>query len=201
MSIFFLDIETKPDELLIDIFKANVKPSKTLKDPKKIEVDIEKKQANYKKSMSVDQDYCDIVCVGIKELNQKGRLYSIEDMETWFKNYEDATIVTFNGKSFDIPIIIKVGAKKDLKLPYKSLVEMTQRFKPSRHIDLMQKLAFDNFSDRKSLDTYLRIYLGTQKDTLGDEFFATATEDEIIKHCIEDLQFTEDLFKKFRFFV
>ena len=203
MSYFILDIETKPDADLIETYKANVKPDGKLKDPIKIEKDILKKQDEYRKAMSVDMDLCDIICIGIKEVKEDPDLYSLKEMEVWFKDFFSDSghkIVTFNGKSFDIPIIIKCGIKQGLDLPYKNLYAMTERFKDNGHIDLMQLLSFGGtFGKFKSLDAYLRIYLGTQKETLGDDFFATATEDEIKEHCLEDLQFTEDLLKKFRF--
>ena len=200
-NIFTLDIETKPDESLIEIFKSNIKPSGTLKDPKKIEADIAKKQENYRKSMSVDQDYCDILCIGIKPWNEPSMLYNIEDMDKWFSEEftNDSTLVTFNGKSFDIPIIIKAGVKHKLDLPYDMLKKMTERFRAYNHVDLMHLLSFGDNRNVKNLDTYLKIYLGKGKNTVGEDFFATATENEIRQHCLDDLVDTENLFKQFRF--
>lgn len=201
MSHFILDIETKPDAELIEAFTANIKPAGNIKDPAKIAADIQKKKDAARKSMSVDQDYCDIVCIGIKEVGQPGNLYTIEQMEQWSTENlnDDMKLVTFNGKTFDIPIIIKSGIKKGVRLPYAVLKGMTERYsKASNHVDLIQVLSFGDRDKYKSLDAYLRIYLKIQKETLGDDFFDNATDEELKKHCLEDLQFTEDLFMKFR---
>jgi predicted PolB exonuclease-like 3'-5' exonuclease len=198
MSIFILDIETKPDDSLIETFCSTIKPSGSLKDPVKIEADIKKKRSEAFRTMACDQDYCDIVCIGIKELGKPGELYTIETIVPWFIEHfkQNTTIITFNGKAFDIPIIIKSGIKKGLDLPYKRLKMMTEKYKNNGHIDLIQECSF-NSNNYKSLDAYLRIYLGVQKNISSDDFFEWATEDDIKQHCLEDLQFTEDLYLKF----
>ena len=202
MSHYILDIETKPDASLVEQFNESIKPDSRLKDPVKIAADIEKKKGESRKAMSVDQDYCEVVCIGIKEIGKPGETLSMSDMEEWCTSNltEESRIITFNGKAFDIPIIIKSGIKLGLKLPYGRLSRMCEKYRGVEHIDLMNVLSFGS-TNYKSLDTYLRIYLGQQKETLGDEFFRNASDEDLKKHCLEDLQFTEDLFMKFRFLI
>lgn len=198
MAIYILDIETKPDESLKDIFDEGIKAPKTIKDPEKIEANIEKQKEQSGKKMAVDTDYNKILCIGIKELGKEGKIYDLSNIESFFKKVRLTywQLVTFNGKSFDLPTLIKNGLKKGLDLPYQELYEMSSRYNSDRHYDLMTILG--SYNSYRSLDTYLRIYCGTKKETLGDEFFATATDEEIIQHCLEDLDYTEQLFNKFK---
>jgi DNA polymerase elongation subunit (family B) len=211
-NIYILDIETTPDKKLIEVYKQNVKYTGQAKDPKKIEAALEEKREAWHKNMCVDLGGRRIIKKGIKKMDETIRgqtkdifqvnvpvILKLEEMEAWFANTIYDAIVTFNGKAFDIPVIIKSGIKKGCRFPYSELYQMTERYKQSRHIDLIQLLSFGNPQNTKSLNKYLQIYLGTKKDTLGDDFFRTATKEEIVKHCVEDLYFTEDLFKMFRF--
>lgn len=191
MSYHILDIETKPNEEFLPLFDQ-VKIDGRLKDPAKI-------AAARRKKTACDQDLCKIVCVGIKQIGKPGALYNGKDLEKWFHEHRDFNLVTFNGKGFDLPIIIKTGIRLNLDLPYSKLFSMTKKYQDNGHYDLMQLLSFGDISKVKNLDTYLRIYLNTQKETLGDDFFRNATDEDLMKHCLEDLQFTEDLFLKFSF--
>lgn len=184
MRYFILDIETKPDESLEKTFHET-RPTKS---------------KNPRKDMSVDPDFCHIVCIGIKEIKKEPIIITdLFQLEDWFnKELDDATsLVTFNGKQFDLPAIIKSGIKHGMKYPYKELMTMTEKYKSKNHFDLMQLLSFGG--KYKSAEAYLRVYCNTQKKTLGDDFFANASDQDLIDHCLEDLQFTEDLLKKFRF--
>ena len=164
---YILDIETKPQEDLKEIY------------PKK---DISK--------MAIDTDYADIVCIGLKELGKEPQLINDNQLEELFK--KRAVFITYNGKGFDIPLIIRYGIKKDLDLPYKELRDMTKRFQTEWHIDLMEILC--DYGKWKSLDELLQIYLGISKKPID---FETATEEEIKEHCLDDLYQTEMLYNKF----
>lgn len=188
--IYILDIETKPNQSLIGNYTSNIKAPSNYKDEEKIKQYIAEKQIEYLKNMSVDQDYSEIFCIGLKELDQKPFIGTYGDIVSILKS--GATLVTFNGKNFDLPIIIKNGIRMGISLPYRQLFEMTKRFRCNDHIDLMETLSFNN--QAKPLNTYCQLYLGVQKKDIN---FGLASDDEIREHCLEDLELTEKLFNKF----
>ena len=188
---FTLDIESKPQENLIELFTKGIKAPKTYKDEEKIREYIENKANEFKKKMSVDPDYADIICIGIKEIGKEPKLY-YKNIEQFFKDNDKPVFITFNGKTFDIPLLIKWGLKNNLDLPYQYLKGMTKRWSSDWHIDL-QEVICDN--DYKSLDELLQIYLGISKKPID---FETASEDEIKEHCLEDIFNTELLYNKFK---
>jgi len=205
---FILDIETRPDESLREVFGENVSAPGNIKDPEKIAAAIAKKLENSDKAMAVDPDYARIVCIGVKEIGLPGKILTLEEFVHWYTaetidargerhSKEDQVMITFNGKGFDIPLLIKAGIKQGLKLPYKKLkVMMSKGFVAGGHVDMMEQIGMV-WGENKSLDSYLQIYCGTKKDTKGNEFFRNATDEELAKHCLEDLDFTEMLYNKF----
>lgn len=209
---YILDIETRPDPMLVDLFTENVSVAKNIKDPKKIEESIQKKLKGSAKEMSLNANYNEIICVGIKEIGKEGQILSLAEYADWLNSPLDATekqwkdraesttnaaqkIITFNGVNFDIPTIIKAGIKQEMDLPYSMLIRAMDKY-GNNHIDLSLKL-FPKYGEYVSLDKYLKIYLGIEKETDGDEFFRTASDEEIKKHCLQDLEFTEQLYTKF----
>lgn len=205
-NFFILDIETRPNLDFLPLFESEIKPDGRIKDVKKQE-EYKKKKASetYHKSMATDTDMCEIFCIGIKGIDtedKEPRLYPLMLMDRWFIENPDFKLITFNGKSFDLPIIIKAGIQHGLDFPYSKLMAMTKKYtdvQTTGHCDLMQLLSFGELSWAKKLDTYLRIYLNKEKETLGDDFFKTCTDDELWEHCKQDLILTEELFLKFSF--
>jgi len=189
---FIIDLESKPQEDLIDIYTGTIKAPKTYKDEDKIKEYIEKEKAKKRKKMSVDPDFAKIICIGIRELGCESKLYTLEDMPQWFKDNPNPVFISYNGSKFDIPLLIKAGLKNDLDLPYRMLKEMTRRWTTKWHIDL-QEVICDN--EYKSLDTLLQVYCGVSKKPID---FATASEEEIKIHCVEDLVNSEKLYNKFK---
>lgn len=190
--IFILDIETKPQEDLIPLYEDEIKPSGVLKDPDKIKADIAQKRIGLKKKMSVDTDSADIICIGVKRVGDEAKLLSPEELVDLFSNNPTARFVTYNGKGFDIPLLIKVGIKRDLNYPYQELKEMCKKWSGTKHIDLMELICDKEY---KSLDLLLQIYCGVKKTPID---FETAKDEEIKAHCIEDLINTEKLYLKFK---
>ena len=189
---FIIDLESKPQEDLIDIYTGTIKAPKTYKDEEKIKEYIKKEKAKQRKKMSVDPDFASIICIGIRELGCESKLYNLEDMPKWFKDNPKPVFISFNGKKFDMKLLIKAGLKKDLDLPYQMLKVMTKRYSTEWHIDL-QEVICDN--EYKSLDTLLQVYCGVSKKPIN---FETASEEEIKIHCREDLVNSEKLYNKFK---
>lgn len=189
---FILDLESRPQEDLIPLYEDEIRPSGILKDPIKIEADIAAKKVGLKKKMSVDTDSADIICIGLKEVGGESMLLSPEEMVEFFKENPGCKFITYNGKSFDIPLLIKVGIKRGLDYPYQELKEMCKKWQVGRHVDLMELICDKEY---KSLDLLLQIYCGIKKTPID---FNTAKDDEIKTHCIEDLVNTELLYIKFK---
>jgi len=208
-SIVFFDIETKPDERFRDMLLENIKPAKNLKDPAKIAADIAEKAVGIDKIMSVDYDTAFPYMVGIKELGKEPVIMSIDEFYAWYlapgpmqangspmlERWKHVTLVGFNSKQFDIPLLISYGIRNDIDLPYKHMKEMCEKFyKGDKHVDLMEAMTFV-WGQNKSLDAYLQIYVGAKKKPID---FATCTDEELRDHCIEDLVNTEKFFLKLR---
>ena len=192
---FTIDIESKPQANLVELYTKGIKAPKTYKDEEKIKEYIENKANEFKKKMSVDTDYADIICIGIKELGKEPKLYYKETIEQFFKENENPVFITFNGKKFDIPLLMKWGIKNNLDLPYQYLKEMTKRWSAERHIDLQEVICDNTY---KSLDELLQIYLGISKKPID---FNIASEKEIKEHCLEDIINSELLYNKFKLII
>lgn len=188
-----IDVETRPQENLIQLYNKKIEAPKNYKDEAKIAEFIEKKKADSVKAMSTDTDYADILCIGVydTELNG-GTAYIIEPNKLESLFTEKEVIITFNGKKFDIPVIIKYGIKHDLNLPYPRLRGMLRRWNSDGHIDLMEELGQGDF---RSLDEYMQIYLGESKTPID---FENASDQEIKDHCLEDVINTHKLFQRFQ---
>lgn len=210
IDYYILDIETRGDKRLSDVFLDNIQAPKSYKDPEKIDAYIREKQEDAAKQMAIDPDFCEIICIGIKEAGKEGKLLSLQEYANWLNETYVAEnggaqvkniyrkMITFNGKQFDIPIILRAAIKQGVALPFKELLDQCDKYKAKNHIDLMQELSV-GYNNYKSLDKYLQIYLGIAKEPID---FATASEEQVRAHCMEDLGNTEKLFDKFKpFFV
>lgn len=178
-----LDIETRPNEAMRSAFISEMKE------------DLSKADIN--KAMATSHEYCEIVCIGIKKYNGGVRiLESLEELadERWATVLSTHEIVGFNIKRFDLPVIIKHGKAAGLSMPYARLRAACKPYGYGEgSCDLMEEMAMGD--TWKSLDTYMQRYLGIEKETKSQEFFDTATKEEIMKHCEQDLVYTEQLYK------
>ena len=194
---YFLDIETRPNYKLVDLYKQNIKPPVTYKTEKAINKWEEKRDKELKKWMSVDQDFSKIVCIWVLDWGGNSRFMTLKQfnkfiIEEIIKN--NWILVTFNWKAFDLPILLKNGIREweFWKLTIDFLKKAIKKYNTLNHIDLMEELAMNG--KPKSLDVYLQIYLGTKKREID---FDTCTEEELKEHCLEDLKNTKILFHFF----
>lgn len=206
MKTIFLDLETCPSEKLINLFTSKIKAPKTYKDPEKIAAYIEEKKADLVKQMSVDVDFCEIKCIGIKVDDEPAKIISLPDLVKLFNDHIEVKaelaseykervvnfrLVTFNGKKFDLPVIIREAIRNGIEAPFKELKAWTKRYQVSNHIDLMELI---NDNDYKSLDLYSQIYLGESKEEIN---FETCSKEELEKHCLSDVEMTAKLYSLF----
>lgn len=190
--IYILDIETKPKAEHVDTFMSGIKAPGNYKDAEKIQqyIAIERQKA-YKK-MSCDTDYAEPYIVGLKEVGKEGQIVSVSELGKLLLDDPYFHLITFNGKKFDIPILIKYGIANGIDMPYKELLASCRRYDKDRQIDMMEVLGF---GDMRSLDTYAKIYLNKQKKEVD---FEKVTHDELVEHCLEDLSITEELYLMFK---
>ena len=189
------------------MFMADIKAPGNLKDPDKIESALEKKREEADKEMAVDTDFNEIICIGVKVMDEKPQLFNLREFVDWYlsdnkdeegvkRRNDYRKMITFNGNSFDLPVMIKGAIKAQMDdFPYMDFVTKMDRYKGrGTHIDLMTEISMV-WGKHKSLDKYLQIYLGIKKKEIN---FATASDKVIKEHCKEDLENTEKLFKHFK---
>jgi len=194
MAIYFLDLETKPQADLVELFNKGIKAPSTYKKQEVIDAYIENKKLESKKEMSIDTDYADIICIGLKELGKEPKLYEGSELPVVMDLIKGSQIVTYNGKGFDLPLMIKYGIKNGMDIDYERLKGAMRKYGNwGGHTDLMEEIC--SYGKFKSMDDILQIYLGIAKKPID---FATATEDEIREHCLEDICNTEKLYNKFK---
>jgi len=202
-----LDLETRGDRRLLETYCENLKAPGNIKDLSKIEANLLGQREAASKAMAVDQDFSEIICIGVKIEGEKAQLMNLKEFTEWIIGFEtDETgrkkynmykkLITFNGKEFDLPILIKSAIKADIKnFPFAHFKMLMDKYKAKNgHCDMMQDLAM-KWGANKSLDKYLQIYLGFKKTPID---FETASEKEIKLHCLEDLENTEKLYLKFK---
>lgn len=185
-----LDIETGSDKRLLETYLLNIKAPKNYKDEDKIKEYLEAKKLEAEKALSIDPDYNDIKCIGIKENDEPARLVKFSELNSLFEKHK--MLITFNGKNFDLPTIIKYGVKNRVNLPYRDLRVYQKKWTSGQHVDLMEVIS--DGRDYKSLDEYLQIYLGIKKTPID---FLTCTQEELETHCLEDIENTYKLYKLF----
>lgn len=214
MKRFVLDVETEPNQELIDLFVSRIKAPKTYKDPEKIELYILKQKEELTKKMSVDVDFCKIKCIGLKEDDEPAKIVTLEHLieklykqievipetTTGYKERRFFDLITFNGKRFDLPVIIRecirlgVGDGTEKRNQQDSVLNhlktWSRKYNSDIHIDLYELLGED-----KSLDMYSSIYLDWPKKEID---FETCTMEELHAHCVDDVEMTSALANVFK---
>ena len=197
MNTYIIDIETAPQQDLIEMFEANLKPPANYKSEEAIAKWRVGAKVNTRKAMSVDPDYCERLMVGVKKLGEDPKIMTLKEFAEWVTKKDIVTFVSFNGVAFDIPAIIRAGKKKDLTMPYRELSAMTKKFPNKlasfKQIDMMLELG--QYGKFKSQDKYMQIYLGIKKKEID---FETCSLEELKEHNIEDLVSLEQLYLKFK---
>jgi len=190
--MIILDIETRSDKRLIHTYLENLSAPKNYKDQAKIDEWLENKKAEVEKELAIDSDYAEIACIGVKIDDEPSKLVSLEDITDLIMKHN---LITFNGKGFDIPVLIKNALKQgktEKDFAFSVLKEMKKRWNSQSHIDLMEVIS--DGKDWKSLNTYLQIYLGIKKTPID---FNTCSQEELETHCLEDVENTYKLYKFF----
>jgi predicted PolB exonuclease-like 3'-5' exonuclease len=148
-----LDIETIPNQHITPpVFNAAYVRLGVLKDPAKIVAKIEEEKIAFvsglTKKMSLDANLCEIVSIGWISVSPSG---GIEDTNTLYYSDGDAaicqffshlfqkgkTLVTWNGKHFDIPVLWKRSLWNGHAFcSGLDFAELCNPYRNDRHIDL-----------------------------------------------------------------
>jgi DNA polymerase elongation subunit (family B) len=187
-----LDLETIPHPGLppecVPLFDENSVSLGNLKDPLKIDAKINDARAKFEASipkiMATDPDLCMVVSFTGCVVDGADRVYTepdvceddkeefllITEACAWLRDCvrDGVPVVTFNGASFDLPVLIRRALYNDVSVSSSVIEKLTARFERNHHhIDLMQALAirspFSGKPECKSLDYYLkRLGLGSK---------------------------------------
>lgn len=191
-----LDIESKPRPSLVDMFTESIKAPKNIKDEEKIKANIEEQKKGARKDMAIDTDYSEIICIGVREIGGESKHITLEEFDELARQCDkgEITFITYNGKNFDIPILIRELLRAGLTKNVKFLNSLRNKYNiRTYHLDLIEEL--NNYGKWKSLDELYRIYAGSGKEHID---FDTATEEEVKEHNFECLEATEKLFNFFK---
>lgn len=179
--------------------------------PKEI-LDIAAQKMNSKRSgnkdilrfQSLTPEFGQIIAIGVMK-DDYTVVYTGPEKEIlelfWSSMLEakSARIVTFNGKSFDIPYIKKRSAI--LGIPPSAPLS-TRRYYTDSHFDLMECLSNFGTSDYMSLSAYCKIFAIPHDDSVsGGDVFALwkAGNIEAIKaHCAADVKATHGLYLRIK---
>ena len=202
---FAVDIETIPDLSMIDLL-PEVKPSRTLKDPAKIEQDLKEKKEKQIAEMGLDPVFAKVICVSLYNPKENHILIG-EEKEILTKFWEiignHGQLFTYNGRAFDMDVLLKRGLRYDVGYS-KSFAVNCMLFRPKhmggRVVDLME--VFCKYGEYRKLDTLAKIYLGKEKIDIDfndfPELIKTAEgKAEIGRYCMKDAELTWELAVKF----
>lgn len=205
-NFWTLDIETSalPAEVLSEIipeFEAN----KTLKDPEKIKVDLQKKADEWRDESALHAYRSRVLAIGTKRddetpivlhgMEEKEMLLDLRRRATDLKHY---LIVGHNILGFDIPFVCRRMWAHGIQPPTHWL-DCTP-WRCDWAFDTMSKWACGNRDQRISLD-HLAFHLGAgRKNGDGKDFAAlyATDQDKALEYVRNDLILTEKCFLKMR---
>jgi len=197
-----IDIETYANMEVLDILPEPSIDSR-LKDPEKVEAAQAEARAKQIDKMALSPLTGKIACIGFYNLDVKQVLFADSEKElldTFWQFAEYKTLVTYNGKLFDVPFIFKRGII--LGCEWATITNMkrfTDRYKSEKHIDLMAE--FCNFGEYEKLDTLAKFILGEGKIDFDfkqiPELMKTPEGRlQIEEYCLRDCEITWKLAKR-----
>ena len=197
-----VDIETMPNpEQLKNIQEMEIKPSKTIKDPAKIQADIAEKRQALIDKMALSPLYGKIACIGFYGAAYKDVIVSDEKsmIQELFKRISGRKVITFNGKSFDFDFIIKRGILNGVS-KLTDLEAYTDKYKAFNHADLMQ--LWCKYGEYISLNELAKVILGKTKvdfDVKQIPMLLSTPEGQVKlkEYCLQDCRLTYELAVKF----
>lgn len=197
-----LDIETagaiRPE--LLNYLKAKLKPRGNLKDPAKIEADLEAKEQALVEKAALSPRTGRVVAVGIGLRPEPGAVWEnqvfvdevndekllLETVDKLLATVNPLHVYTFNGRKFDFPFLMARSMCHGLELQYRWPLHTDRR-----HLDLFEVLGREG-----ALAEWMLAILGKGKPSGGNEietFMVEEKWEDIKVHCLEDIVGTEKL--------
>jgi uncharacterized protein YprB with RNaseH-like and TPR domain len=209
MRYLILDIETLPHPDANQWLEP-VQAAANLKDPAKVEASIKERQAERDDKLGLDPDCCVIAALGYHVVgrsepccdvtlgSEKAEGVALEQLAWELTRDANTKIVTFYGRQFDLPVLMRRAMYLGVKFPALNL----DRYR-SPHIDLWDVLTYHGaLRTAHSLKFYAKRMGFTTLDKVdgGDvrALAAAGNWDAIRDHCLSDVGLTHALANKFK---
>lgn len=197
-NFLVIDIETVPNEEVLPLLGVP-KIDSRLKDPIKILEAKREAELKQKDKMPLSALTGKIACVGYHSNLISDCLFNENEKEMLDYTYElirKHTIITYNGKNFDIPFIFKRGIIN--RCTWATIPEMkiySDRYS-KKHIDIM--VEFCNWGEYEKMDELAKFILGTQKEEIDykkmpELMLSEAGRAVIGSYCLKDCKITWEL--------
>lgn len=152
--------------------------------------------------------YHEIVVMGVlvwdRGPQQLEALGPERDALEWFAGEleQKPTIITWNGRHFDMPVIAHRALKHGLSLgPYYAVDDYRKRYTFGGHLDVKDQLADNGAAYGSGLDPVARLCgLPGKRDTDGTQvgkLWADGQHDRVRRYCLEDVLTTAFLWLRF----
>jgi len=203
--IITFDCETIADKSVVSILPP-VEADSRLKDPIKIKADIEKKEADQISKMGLNPTMAKICCFGWHDGKESSSfILGDESPEAEKKLLQDAWevlaeaehFVTFNGNTFDVPMLLMRSLINRVR---PSVKIHNKKYTIQNHTDVRAVLSnWDQFA-KGTLDFYSRLLLGKSGK---EDFDGSVVQDmwdmelfeDIGKYCEGDCEHTFKIFE------
>jgi DNA polymerase elongation subunit (family B) len=164
MKYVAFDIETMPDVEQINNLPEPEVATGNIKDPEKIAARIAAAKKEQISKMALSPLTGEIASAAFFSTERQDVVFGeLEILEaTWQHIMNGNKLVTFNGKSFDVPFIFKRGIIHGLKwATIPNMKRYTDKYKAMQHIDVMEEWCA--FGERIKLSTLSQLLLGQTK--------------------------------------
>ena len=196
-----LDLESIADPSKVDLLPP-VEAAKNLKDPAKIQADIAEKQQSLRDKMGLDPTtnlICSLATRDVDTGDENAWLlnqYLSNEREIienfWELAHQYDRFVTFNGMSFDVPVIRwhsmihQIRPSVDIKC---------SKYRVENHVDLRMILANGDQYSKGNQDYYCKLILGSDQGkpagidgSMVQQFWDAGLYDEIKKYNLDDIR-------------
>ena len=199
-KVITFDVETITDSSVIPLLPP-IEPDSRLKDPKKIEENVKKKEIDRNSKLGLDPATARICCFGwhvdgktdsIMLQEESGDAEKMLLNGAWKVLVEGDHFVTFNGNNFDIPVLLMRSLVNRVK---PAINISTKKYTIINHTDVRAVLSrWDNYA-KGTLDFYSRLLLG---ETPKGDFDGSQVQDmwdmqlfdDIAEYCQKDCEMT-----------
>lgn len=199
-----LNVETVADEAALPLL-AEPLPRKGTKDEAKKAAQIEAKREAQLAAMSLDPYACRIVCVAVQTSEMEAAITEeIDERQiirlASFALRDHRPIITFNGRTFDLPVLATRARLLNYDWPDLDL----RRFGSTDVVDIYERLTFgDTLSNgvipRKLHDMAARFGIDVQDDVRGHQIGALVAAgewDKVRHHCANNVRLTVELARR-----